>query len=712
MDLKWVAVENSKQFLDLIAMESVGLEEVKELYKKEKYDEAAYAYYRFSVEKFKRSNSVMADDISNNDIYDADMIMKNKVSMIGYDYFSISNPIDWNIYPDNDKQWQNHLSYMYFPKSLLKAYKKTGNKKYIDKWNEIHMSFIKNHPYGIDSLHYSKRVAMYKNEYLPVCGGEGFCSEFLGGSWISLATSRVECWIEGIIFMAHFDVLDISVLCNIVASVILEHLPVLFDNPRKGTPNQFIHTSNILINIGIAFWEAKLAAASYLIGMDRLEEAVGEYCILPDGTDLEQCSAYNSGLVDMFYEIYNNEYLKNNKRIDKLIKMVEKRCEYLALIKDPLGYTPAMSKRQNKDYDNSCLDIKKYMEMYPENDVIKNIYSALVHGKINEGIPMSVDFPYGGYSVMRNGWGKDAMYLFMKYSRHSPGHKHEDANSVVVTAYGRRLLIDSGNYNYSNDKESMMYNNYMHSSRAHNTMDFDGLSQARRYMDMCEKIDERYASDASNEEEYAKYLKIKELHENTCPGKRCHNEFFEMAEGIYADGYYDIEKEDNRVVGVHKRQVVHIKNVGYIIDDVIDACDENIHTFYQHWNLADDFLHEDIVIGNNYFVTKEKNKTNIGIWNFFDEELFYKMSYGEEEPVSGWSAKEYGHIKPSADITVSAKAKGKMHIISFIYPNKSDKFDVKAVKGKGIIEISVPDGIIIIENNEKIVFNGNEFKLK
>ena len=674
--IKWIAVKSSKDFLDIIELNSVGLEEAKKLYYQGKYDDAVYEYYRFSLKKFKNSSNTieLGDEDHQTVLKNADMIMDNKIALLGYDYLYVGDPINWDIYPENDKQWQNHLGYMYFPKDLLLAYIITQEKKYLDKWTKIHMEFIENHPFGVQSLVYSMRLPMYKNEYLPVCGGEGFCTDYIGGSWISLSSSRVEQWIKGLIFLANNDALDISLLCNMTASIMLQHLPVLLNNPRKGTPNQFIHTSNMMINISVAFWETKMAPAAYLVGMQRLEQAIGEFSLLPDGTDLEQCFGYNMGLVNVFGDIYSNRELKGNKRLEKLYEKIMKRCEYLSQVKDPLGYTPALAKRQNND-DNSCKEIVRFHNMYPQSEIITNIYNALIKHEVCRGMKASVDFPYGGYSVLRDGWEEKDRYLLMKYSRYSQGHKHEDANSVVVTAFGKRLLIDSGNYNYSNDPESMVINHYMQSSRSHNTIDVDGLSQSRIRMDKGRKVDERYPDSTTNEIEYEKYMQLKNIHTEECKGRRVHEDVFEMVEGIYEDGYSQFDTDSPLLDGKHIRRVIFIKGVGYIIDDTICIDDDKEHEFFMHWNLSKEFTPDDVVFEKNAFKTKREN-VNIYVMSISDKELSYKLYYGQENPLRGWCSTEYGKMIQSPDIDVIAKCASSLRIISFLYPFEKNSIEV------------------------------------
>lgn len=357
-----------------------------------------------------------------------------------------------------------------------------------------------------------------------------------------------------------------------------------------------------------------------------------------------------------------------------------KRCEYLALVKDPLGYTPAMSKRQNKIMDRPYEDVEKYCKMYQDSDILTMVYDVFAKGEVSKKLPCSVDFPYGGYSVLRDGWTKDSMYAFMKYSRYAPGHKHEDSNAIVITAFGKRLLIDSGNYNYSDDTLSTEINNYMQSSAAHNTMDIDGLSQARLYIGRNIAVDERFPDSTTNDIEYEKYRKIISLHDAECEGRRIHTERFDFVEGIYSDGYYNISSNDGFVEGKHIRRVLFIKGLGYIIDDELSVKDNDKHTFNQHWNFAEDFEPEDFVLGDNLIVAKRSDNVNIGIWNFTDGDMLYDIKYGSKEPVSGWCATEYGHMVKSVDITASLKKSKKVRIISFIYPFIGEKNYIKIIK--------------------------------
>lgn len=56
-------------------------------------------------------------------------------------------------------------------------------------------------------------------------------------------------------------------------------------------------------------------------------------------------------------------------------------------------------------------------------------------------------------------------------------HGHADALSIAVRAYGTDVLVDPGTYDYYSHPE---WRNHFRSTRAHNTVEIDGLDQSTR----------------------------------------------------------------------------------------------------------------------------------------------------------------------------------------------------------------------------------------
>lgn len=684
--LRWIAVANEKEFLKLIDLHSEGMEQALELFLEEKYEEAVEVVAEIYRNRLCHMEVEWTQKNSSDSIQNAENIMENRISLLGMEPEFAGDPIDWVYFAKGDRQWQSHLGYMYFTEHLLRAYEATGEQKYIDKWNKIHMEFLRDHPWGTPDIPYSKKLPMYKNEYLPVVGGEGFCPEYLGGSWISLAcASRTGTWIHELSFLAKNHVLETEVLCNMVASLMTDHFSVLLNAPRKGTPNQFMHTSSSMLKLGVHFWEFKNAPAAYLVGMERLEEAFAK-CVYDDGSDIEQSFNYNTGLPREFHAIYSGLGVTDNARINRLLEKIRKRCEYLALILDGEASVPDVAKSHHGG--KSISQLRGYCELYPQLDLslVKKIADALENGEDDPTLPRYADFPYGGYSVIRDDWSPMTRYLLFKYSRWSPGHKHEDANSLVLSAFGQEILVDSGNYNYSSDEESERMHTYFYSSSAHNTVDVDGKSQRRMSMEGSLKVDERHPESTTNQAEYKKLQDVLVLHEEECPGVRYHSDHFDLVEGVYSDGYQARISSDqftgDVVSGKHTRQILFIRECAYIVIDRIQMDDDQQHEFAQYWNYSHTYRPEHFQIDGNYVATKHPEGANLSLWTLGDTPAEIVTVYDQRSPYAGIRAIEYGEMSPSMDLRVLWKGAGQQTRVTVLFPRRWEE-ETAQVTGNG-----------------------------
>jgi hypothetical protein len=80
-----------------------------------------------------------------------------------------------------------------------------------------------------------------------------------------------------------------------------------------------------------------------------------------------------------------------------------------------------------------------------------------------------------GYGIVRSRWDvpvERASMLFFMGAFSSSVHKHADDLSFVWFDHGQDILVDSGKYGYDSNK----WRQYVLSTRAHNTVEIDGLS--------------------------------------------------------------------------------------------------------------------------------------------------------------------------------------------------------------------------------------------
>lgn len=76
----------------------------------------------------------------------------------------------------------------------------------------------------------------------------------------------------------------------------------------------------------------------------------------------------------------------------------------------------------------------------------------------------SAGFPHGGFFYMRNSWLPDSHYMGIRCGPHG-SHGHWDALSVIVSAFGRLLLIDPGVYIYGTPEAQELSH-----TKSHNTL--------------------------------------------------------------------------------------------------------------------------------------------------------------------------------------------------------------------------------------------------
>lgn len=654
--MKWIGPKDAAQFFEQINLYSKGFEEIRALVEQENYPLALREYRNLLKERIGKPHGEFPIQYR----YDGvDDLLENKLSLLNSPLIDLGEPIDWLLCPGGDKQWQSHLGYFYFNFYLLEAYERTGEKKYLDKWMDIFNDFLEHHRWGAKGLEYDVSIPVYVNEKGYKHGGEGRTPGYLGGSWIGLAAaSRIDHWILALQHVIDVEDVPDILIANIIYSLATDHVYVVLNNERRYTPNQFVHCAFALIHFGRVFNEFKIAPACYFVGMERLEEAL-DICVLPDGTDPEQSFGYNGSLVPRIQEIVSLFDGIHNKRVEKLRQKAEQRCLFLASLINPLWAHPAVAKNgnyleENKKNPNLMKQIKERQKQFPVKQVEEIINACEGKGECSFN---SVAFPYGGYYAFRSGWQEKDNYLFFKNSRYGMGHSHEDCNSITLTAFGQNLLVDCGNYNYSDDPSSKKANDYFFSTMAHNSVCVNGLSQDRK--GAVAKNRDMVTEDWRDCEEYFDHLFSLRERENT---RYELGEILQFAEGYYKDGYGK-EMFD----AIHHRQVFSFDNQCYVVVDRLSG-----GTSYElNWNLSESC--HDTAFSDNLLTTRSGDVT-LDILHL-GAPLSCEISKGSEEPFAGWFCYGYDMKKPTDHVSLKWEKEGLL--VSVIMPYETKKPDVQ-----------------------------------
>ena len=171
---------------------------------------------------------------------------------------------------------------------------------------------------------------------------------------------------------------------------------------------------------------------------------------------------------------------------------------------------------------------------------------------------VSYSYPWAGYNVMRSGWSRDDNYLCLDGGAMGAAHQHQDKLNVVVWAYGRRVLFDSGGGNY----ETSIWRSYATSAYGHNTVIVDGQNQA--------------GGDGSvsyTDPDYVAQAPVNSRWETDVN--------HDFAAGIYNLGYGSYTSRP----ATHTRRILFVKPDLYLVADTLAPTNTASHTYEARWHL-------------------------------------------------------------------------------------------------------------------------------
>ena len=160
----------------------------------------------------------------------------------------------------------------------------------------------------------------------------------------------------------------------------------------------------------------------------------------------------------------------NNRPLDKTFtEKLRYATRFAAESIYPDGYDTNIGDSNYKDRMSVFNDLAEYYG----NDSILN---AFVNGT-DEDNPEYYSSIYhdSNTMLMRNSWNPDEAVYLQLNNNPFDGHAHPDSAAVVMYAYGKPLLVDSGRYSYSSFNS--IYNDLRYAS-AHNTIEAVGVSMS------------------------------------------------------------------------------------------------------------------------------------------------------------------------------------------------------------------------------------------
>ncbi len=197
---------------------------------------------------------------------------------------------------------------------------------------------------------------------------------------------------------------------------------------------------SVLFEIGTAFPEFRnLASVRAPALVDALQECVDS--TFPDGPLREESIASHRRHLDRYLRVLESAARSPTlrRRVTGAARdRVERMSDYLLYSTMPNGWLPSWGDTDPPQGSASLL--LRSANLFGRNDMRWVATGGKTGAPPNEA---SAAFPDAGYFYMRSGWSPDAAFIGL-HNGSSVAHGHNDANGIVMTAFGNELLIDPG----------------------------------------------------------------------------------------------------------------------------------------------------------------------------------------------------------------------------------------------------------------------------
>jgi uncharacterized heparinase superfamily protein len=343
-----------------------------------------------------------------------------------------------------DEEWRIEWSKFYYGLHLAHAFVDTGEPRFLETWQRLVHSWIRQVPVDYDS------------------------SDVLG--------RRIQNWLYAWNLFATappFSGFTPEFTRDLVASVTVQ-VQYLRANLTPERNHRTLELYALLI-AALALPQLDDDGTLLSFAMAELEKNVLSD-IWPDGVHRECSIHYHAIVLRSLLGAWENARRFGLSFSSAYATRVERAAEFLLYFQRPDGTIPSLSDSDTGNYTD-VLALAATLLGRP--DLLYGATAGL-HGLSPQR--RYVDFTHGGYFVQRSGWGADStafaeerFLIFDCGPLGDGGHGHYDLLNVEVAAGGRSLVIDPGRYTY--DEETPNWRRWFKGTAAHNTVCVDGLDQ-------------------------------------------------------------------------------------------------------------------------------------------------------------------------------------------------------------------------------------------
>jgi hypothetical protein len=367
-------------------------------------------------------------------------------------------PVAWGEICASNRSWQFHLQ-SWDPMSLaLSGYDHLGERRYIDYCLALALDWIAQYP----STSVDRDFAWYDMA-------------------IGLRAYRLGYLLD---VVSRDPAVDDSSIIALAEAAVVHAQALAPEEDFKGHNNHGLYQAAGQVALARRFPELPEMAEGLEQGQERLERMVrGQFA--EDGVHREHSPGYHYLLLDTLEQLLASDLIE-----DAEVRELGRRAE------EAMAWFSMPDRRLPMIGDTSWRILRNEPFATSPNDALRFVATGGESGSPPENRLQA--YPTSGYVVMRDRWPEgpddfaDCSYLMQIAAFHSHAHKHADDFSFVWFDRGMELVGDSGRYGYLGQTEpgselarqGFMYSDpnriYVETTRAHNTVEIDGLSHPRR----------------------------------------------------------------------------------------------------------------------------------------------------------------------------------------------------------------------------------------
>lgn len=348
-------------------------------------------------------------------------------------------PIDWSARgPKNDAEWAWFLHRHFFLREMMVLYEKQGHEEFLWRIRDYLLDWFWSFP------------PPDKRSFSP--------------EWRALEAARrmTESWLPLYDRLRDNPELGDEAVLAIVAGA-ARHADYLKNHHHYGG-NHLVTEMMALATIAAVWPEFRNSGEwmDYAVAK-AIEEMDAQ--VYPDGAHKELANHYQWIAGSSFQKLYEVVAVADREDAREILRpRMEKMWNYYARVMRPDGTGPL---NNDSDLEPNAEQIVPLADYFDRPDWLW-IASGGKTGTEPDG-PPSQWFPWAGHAVLRNGWGREADWVFFDCGPFGTDHQQEDRLHISVALDGRNLLVDSGRYVYRDDAWSRFFRGPF----AHNIPTFD-----------------------------------------------------------------------------------------------------------------------------------------------------------------------------------------------------------------------------------------------